>query len=174
LTKRSGSSAVDSAFVEGSVPTPFSFRLPFGPRYRVQVSFPPPGRTKQSFKDECDVNTIMRRYEATGILPEPRGVPQYLDVSSIDFQEAQFFIAAANSRFFSLPSRIRDRFENDPAQFLAFMEDSRNAQEARELGLVPTPQPSPARSSEAIVEAPSGAPSPSPAPKGPVPANSTT
>ena len=117
-------------------------RHAFTPRHRVAVFFSTPGRTKQSFKDECDVNVIMRRYERTGVLPTDGTEPQYGDATGADFQAAQLLVAEARSRFFALPARVRDRFENDPGTFLAFMEDDRNHAEAREMGLLPA-EPAP-------------------------------
>ena len=35
---------------------------------RVQLHTPEPTLTKQSFKEECDINNIMAKYRATGIL----------------------------------------------------------------------------------------------------------
>jgi len=39
----------------------------------------------------------------------------------------------------SLPSKIRDRFGNDPSQLLSFLADSSNKDEAISLGLVSAP-----------------------------------
>ena len=35
--------------------------------------------TQQSFKDECDINVILRRFAVTGELPDNIRVPQYQD-----------------------------------------------------------------------------------------------
>lgn len=86
------------------------------------------------------MNIIMRRYELGGALP-PAPPPVYADVSGVDFDQAQLVVAAAKSRFFSLPARVRDRFDNDPGSFLDFMDDPRNVQEAQELGLLRAPAP---------------------------------
>lgn len=134
-------------------------RLPL--RYYGRVSFESdePSMTKQSFKDECDINVIMRRYEASGILPIPQaGEPRYADLTtSSDFQAAMMEVAAARTAFAELPARIRDRFDNDPARLLEFLDDPRNVEEGRELGLyapedVP-PVPTPVR---VVADAPSG------------------
>lgn len=94
-------------------------------------------RTKQSFKDECDINIIMKRFERTGTLNwVNRHSPQYGDVSGLEFQTAMDIVAAGKSAFAALPARIRDRFRNDPAQFLDFVQNPANAAEAAELGLL--------------------------------------
>lgn len=115
-----------------------NFRTAYSPKSRQQIHFTGPSRTKQSFKDECDINTIMRRYQSTGILPDLMNQknPQFLDVTGIDYQEAMQTVAEAHSLFQELPSRIRNRFKNDPAEFLAFTSDEKNRQELAEMGLL--------------------------------------
>jgi len=124
------------------------------PRPRHQLQFEGQGLTHQSFKDECDINTIMGRYLKTGVLPEnlSQAQAQYLDVSDIDYQEAAQLVAGAKSLFQELPSAIRNRFDNDPAKLLAFTSDDKNRREAAEMGLlgpeataaILNPQPAPA------------------------------
>ncbi len=101
-------------------------------------------RTKQSFKKETDINTIMARYVKTGsIAPEALAQRQavFADVSEIgDFQECQERIASAQSAFMTLTPEIRARFENDPAQLLDFVADGENREEAIELGIIPKPE----------------------------------
>lgn len=117
-----------------------SFRTAYGGQRRIQITFPTEGRTKQSFKAECDINQIMSRYLKTGVLEHVRdNAARFLDVTGADFQDAQLLVAEANSMFHSLPSAIRTRFENSPAEFLKFMENPANAQEAIELGLQTAP-----------------------------------
>lgn len=95
------------------------------------------GRTKQEFKDECDVNRIVRQY-ASGAVSMPVDNPgAFGDVSDVgDFLSAQLLIKNAERAFASLKSEIRDRFANDPARYLAFMGDVKNFDEAVKLGLV--------------------------------------
>lgn len=117
------------------------FRTYQSPQRRTQIQFAGPGLTKQSFKDECDVNVIMKRYQATGILPQTlnQTMPQYADVSGVDFQEAMQTVASAQSMFQSLPSQIRSRFDNDPAKLLDFVQNPSNRAEAAAMGFL-TPE----------------------------------
>jgi len=113
-----------------------AFVSAYGPKNRVGITFPPEGGAKQSFKAECDINTIMARYAQTGILEHVSEAPgRYMDCIGADYQAAANFIASANSSFYGLPAKIRDRFDNNPALFLDAMDDPRFAQEAVELGL---------------------------------------
>lgn len=95
------------------------------------------GRTKQSFKDECDINNIMSRFARTGVLDfAARNEPRYGDCTGLDFTESMQRVAAANTLFQELPAKLRDRFKNSPAEFLDFVQNDANREEAMELGLL--------------------------------------
>lgn len=96
-----------------------------------------PSRTQQHFKEEVDINTIVRRFGLTGELPE--NVPQVLQgdfTNVVDFQSAMDLIVAARESFMEQPADVRARFDNDPQKFLAFTSDAANLDEAIKLGLV--------------------------------------
>jgi len=114
------------------------FQSAYSQKPRVSISFPENSPwTKQSHKDECDINQIMSRYIATGELPNiAERAPQYLDVTGIEFQASMDFIAGANSLFHEMPSSIRNRFENSPALFLDFCSQEKNRPELAEMGLL--------------------------------------
>lgn len=100
-----------------------------------------PSLAQQSFKDECDINTILERFGVTGELPTARAVPQYGDFSQVvDYQTAMNSVRASQEAFMELPAKIRARFENDPAKLLDFLGDEANRDEAVALGLVPKAQ----------------------------------
>lgn len=112
-------------------------RSKFSTRHRVSIGFPKEGMTKQAFKDECDVNKIVARFQATGELPNMANIPpQYLDVSEMNFQDHQNYIAGAMSLFHELPAKIRDRFENNPGEFFEFCSQEKNRPEMAEMGLL--------------------------------------
>lgn len=111
------------------------FRTGYSPHMAVQFQTSGLSRTKQSFKNECDVNNILKNYNKTGILPE--GNPgEYRDLDGTDYQEYMNTIAGAQSHFNDLSSAIRKRFGNDPSQFLSFVHDDKNIAEAQNLGLL--------------------------------------
>lgn len=112
-------------------------RTAYGGPYQFPQALCAEDRCKQAFKDECDINVIMRRYQSTGELTHVReAMPQYLDVTGFDFQEAQNFVAHATSLFHELPSSVRSQFENDPAKLLDFVHDPKNAKEAVAMGFL--------------------------------------
>lgn len=113
-------------------------RSTYSPRVRVQIHFPEDSpHTKQEFKDECDINVLMQRYEHLGEMPPINHVaPQYLDVTGYDYNQHMAVVAGAQSLFNELPSAVRNRFGNDPAAFLDFCSDSENHNEMLKMGLL--------------------------------------
>jgi len=114
------------------------FKSAYSIKERVRLTFPQNSRwTKQSFKDECDINVLMSRYLSTGQMPNlNERAPQYLDTTGIEYQQAMEIVAGAQSLFEELPSAVRTRFANNPAAFLDFTSDPANAQELHDLGLL--------------------------------------
>lgn len=105
-----------------------------------------PTLTKQSFKEECDINTIVERFNITGELPQNVRMPEYRDFTEItDYHTALNAIAQARESFDAMPANIRARFQNDPEQFVDFCNDPGNRDEAKKMGLlVPAPPQEPA------------------------------
>jgi len=135
-----------------------NFRSASSPSVKVAISFNRPSKTRQEFKDECDINNILRQYNNTGVITHlNRASPVYEDVTAFDYQAAMDIVANARSSFDGLPSAIRTRFDNDPAQLLEFVQNPLNRAEAHSLGLLrPDYQPMPPDAPTAILVAPTG------------------
>lgn len=102
--------------------------------------------TVESFGEEADINTMMRRFGVTGQLEQRAGTPMYGDFTSApDFRAALDTVNDARERFLSLPPLVRERFANDPAELLGFVSDAKNFDEAVRLGLVPAKVPAPGK-----------------------------
>lgn len=115
-------------------------------RTAVTITFPEETKAKQSFQAECDINTIMQKYQKTGLIQHVQKFQgSYGDFTSVaDYQLSLNQVLAAQEAFEALPSSIRARFNNNPGSMLAFLEDPANRDEAVELGLVePPPAPPP-------------------------------
>lgn len=96
-----------------------------------------PSLAQQHFKEECDINTILQKFNITGMLPQSPLSPRYGDFTGIgDYHTALNRVIAAQDEFEALPAQIRARFNNDPAQLIEFLQDEANRPEAEELGLV--------------------------------------
>lgn len=99
--------------------------------------------TRQEFVAESDINNIMSKY-AAGLAPIPSGdrTPMFGDFSELgDYQSNMQRIIDAQEQFMQLPSRIRERFRNDPGELLSFLGDEANREEAIKLGLINNPKP---------------------------------
>lgn len=104
-----------------------------------------PTLTKQSFAEECDINTIVERFNITGELPTNIRMPEYRDFAEVtDYHTALNAIAQARESFDAMPANVRARFHNDPEQFVDFCNDPGNRDEAKKMGLlVPEPPQQP-------------------------------
>lgn len=100
-----------------------SFRK-FGSRRPVTVDFSSDDRTHQSFKDQCDVNNILKKFVTTGHLShQAKGVPQYMDTTSVgDYFQAMEVVMAVNDFFEDLPAAVKKEFQNRPEDFLEFVQ----------------------------------------------------
>lgn len=114
------------------------FRTAYGPRERVRLDTGDESNVKQSFRDEVDVNEIVVRFRATGVLPEAANgpVPLYLDVSEMpSYQEALNHVSAVTAFFGGLPAETREVFGNDPAFFMDWIADPANQAEAERMNV---------------------------------------
>ncbi|WNK14572.1 MAG: internal scaffolding protein [Microvirus sp.] len=124
-----------------------------------------PTLTQQSQAEEADINTIVKRFNLTGQLPENIRAPTYADYDDVyDFKTAMDAIKKAEDSFRVMPPAIRARFDNDPAKFVDYCSDERNLPELREMGLAmpakPTEKPpEPTTGSTGAGAAPPGQPS---------------
>lgn len=118
------------------------FFCSFDPSRKVVKDFVEPSMTKQSFKDQCDVNNILKRYRNAGVspyqMPQPGSYQNCLGVT--DYQTALHQIREAEASFGALPAELRKRFDNDPGLFLDFVHDPSNFDEMVELGLANKPK----------------------------------
>lgn len=98
-----------------------------------------PSLTRQEFADDCDINTLMAKYEKTGVINHfNNGVPQYLDIVGLpDLQMSHMLLQEASEAFMRLPAVVRREFDNDPMKFTAFASDEKNLDKMREWGLAP-------------------------------------
>lgn len=134
-----------------------SIRKPYDPSVKTAISFPNATMTKQSFKDECDINTILLKYQKTGFMDPAmvRARGSFGDFTSYDdYHSSLNQILEAQDAFEALPSSMRKRFGNDPGELLAFLEDPANNEEAVKLGLRQAPPPPQPEAPPARQEAP--------------------
>jgi len=116
------------------------FKTQYKPHPPRQFSFTPSGesRTQQQFKQECDVNHILAKYKKTGMISHlNKHQGQFGDFSNLeDYQTSLIKLQTAQESFNALPSELRSKFQNDPAQLIAFLSDPKNKEEAKKYNLL--------------------------------------
>jgi hypothetical protein len=96
------------------------------------------GNSKVEQQHRTEIKKMVADAESRGLLRASVKFEGELDdFPEYDFQEAQMRMADANSKFYQLPSGLREKYDNDPAKF---MDDVKNATPAKlkELGLLKT------------------------------------
>lgn len=112
----------------------------YSEKTKVKLKFTKPSLTKQSQLESTDINKILNKYQKTGTLPILQSPQKYEDYSDVvSFQEAQNILIHANEQFEGLDSKIRERFNNNPENFLEFVNNSENKEEMYKLGLAIKP-----------------------------------
>lgn len=124
-----------------------------------------PSLTRQEFAEECDINSLMARYEGhviggPGNLAPP--VPMYVDWtqqprSLLDYMT---FMDEAEAGFMSLPAAVRKEFDNDAKMFVDFASDPENLPQMQDWGLAPKPAPKQPEAPQAASAASAAPPAP--------------
>lgn len=140
------------------------FKTAFAPHDRHFVILDPVSLTHQSMAPECDINSIMRKYERTGVLEHRNTFEgQYGDFTNVtDYHESMNQVIAADEMFQTLPAKIRRRFHNDPGAFLEYASDPDNQDDLIKMGLatrapdpvLDNPEPPPLKPKKAAPAAP--------------------
>lgn len=116
--------------------------------------------TRQEFAEECDINSLMARYEkhGTGINHLVNtAAPMYLDFNELPDTLLGYmeFMDKAQNAFMTLPALVRREFDNNAHLFCDFAANPENLDQMREWGLAPPKEP---------VKTPESPPAPAPAP----------
>ncbi len=91
------------------------------------------GRTKQCFKNECDIDKIMARADKAGTishLEKFSGV--YADYSDVDFHTLTSKLTKGREIFDELPAEIRQEFGQSPQKFFDYVNDPENTEQLLE------------------------------------------
>ncbi len=106
--------------------------------------------TKQEMKAECDINNIIKQYQKTGIFSHISAQrPVYEDLpNNFDYQQALHTVMTAEDSFATLPSVVRDFYQNNPERFLAALSDPSQRARLTEWGVFEKPVEPTARASQ--------------------------
>ena len=92
-------------------------------------------RTKQSFKDECDINRLLQRFQKDGAMSHLEAYGgEYGEYNKFNFHESMEKLRRGNEIFAKLPSEIRSgEFRNDPGLFFTFVNNPENNEKLNDL-----------------------------------------
>ncbi len=129
-------------------------------RRETGIHFPTKSLTQQHFKDECDINRIVRRYDDSQVWDHVQNIPpQYGFASSQSFSEAMQTVTLATEEFSKFPAKIRAHFSNDPGAYLDALQNPTQRQGLIDLGIFSeAPGAPPSEASEEIIKEPEPAP----------------
>jgi len=98
-----------------------------------------PDMAQQQYKDSSDINCIMKKYEATGLLSHIRQnaeAGRYAELGEpTDLMEAMTRVDNARKSFMDLPASLRAKCNHEPAKFLEMLKDGSNDEELYQLGI---------------------------------------
>lgn len=99
---------------------------------------PPTGKSKveQGALRDTDLNRIVENSVRRNTpLPAGSAQPIWGDFTAMDFHAAQNLIVQVRTDFALLPAKVRGLFSNNPERLLEFVQDPKNLETARKLGL---------------------------------------
>lgn len=104
-----------------------------------RVAHPAGGKmmTKQAFRDDVDINLIVKRYGQNGMFDHlERREATYGDFSrSTNLHEAMNLVKAAEAEFEELPAEVRTLANNDPVQYYAMLAEEKETQALKRAGM---------------------------------------
>lgn len=114
-----------------------NFISAYGDKLKSRISIEGESLTQQCFKEQCDINHMVKRAIKTGMMSGNvnNAEPMFGEFENIDFLDAQMVVIRANNAFNSQPAHIRNKFDNDPNKFIEFLQNDENYEEAVKLGL---------------------------------------
>ena len=94
-------------------------------------------KTQQNFKEQCDINRIVKQFAGTGELQQRQGTPLSADefVGVMDYHTAMNAVRRGNEAFMALDARTRERCDNGAGAFVDFWMDPSYREELRNMGL---------------------------------------
>ncbi len=86
------------------------------------------GRTKQSQKNETDINLLLERSAREGTMSHlEKYEAQYADYSDFNFEGHINTISRGQTIFEELPAEVKREFEQSPAKFFRYVTDPANS-----------------------------------------------
>ena len=93
--------------------------------------------TQTQFKDECNINSIMKKYhQGFAITHLNKQVPEWGDFGGVtNMQDALDLVREGETEFMAMNSSVRAAANHDPVQFIEMMGSDEGQQELHAAGL---------------------------------------
>lgn len=95
-------------------------------KHKVTIKCRKPEETlvQQHFKNDCDIQTILRKVQMGDLALLDASKGRFMDLFDApeDLSEAYRRVAQIDELFGSLPSKLRERFSHDPAEFAEWLD----------------------------------------------------
>jgi phage internal scaffolding protein len=109
--------------------TAYSKRIPS----KTNIEEFDPSLTVQEQKDSTDVNNILKRFQATGLIEHVNSnEAQYGEFGQYDYHENATMVARINSSFEELPSSVRAQFNNNPQEWVEHISIPENIEDMKD------------------------------------------
>lgn len=93
--------------------------------------------TEQAHAKDTDINYILKNYTRTGMIKHAKDHAGYYDdIDGQTYHEMLNTVMEARNTFMEMPSAIRNKFNNDPGQFMDFVQNPDNIDEMVEMGIL--------------------------------------
>lgn len=120
--------------------------MTFSPRIKKQtpgITNNEPSLTQQSDQKQTDIHYIMKQFERTGVLQHSSQYEgQYGNFADMpNYTLAHQLIAEAKTMFETVPASIRALHNNDPSQFVSWMQNPENRDQMLKQGFTDTHLP---------------------------------
>ena len=96
-----------------------------------------PSRTKQSFKDQTDINRVLDRASKgaslSHLMNHQGSYGDFSDWSGETYETMLNKISRGNSIFYDLPAEVRSEFGNNPGAFFEFVNNPENSDRLEEI-----------------------------------------
>lgn len=93
---------------------------------------------QQQFKDDCDINLILKKYGIDRVAPESVQIPveHFRDVSATpkDLTAAYNLIRESEEMFYELPAELRRAVNDDPRRLMELAQSENGIKELQRLG----------------------------------------
>lgn len=112
------------------------FKTRFNTGSHTGLFFVEPSCTSQSYAEDVNIHNIFKR--GMNAIPSNSRKPIYgVDLCSVpDYQKSLQIVADAKNQFAIMPPELREKFHNNPEEFLAFVSDKdKNYDEGLKLGI---------------------------------------